>query len=441
MNDCYTLAEPIVALATPHGRSALCILRLSGSNICQRVSTFFSRPSALSSSHNMAYGFFLDAAGNALDEVMACCFYAPRSYTGEDVIELYTHGNMHLVQQMLESLYLQGFRPALPGEFTYRATMLGKMDMLKAEAIHELIVAKSRESAKLALGRLTGQLAALLNPIYAQLIEVSSYLRMHLDYPQDEVEPLPHFDLGSVQQKLNQLLHNSRHLTRWTNGATVVIAGAPNAGKSSLFNLLLQQDRALVSSTPGTTRDYLQAEIQLGGFPISLIDTAGLRDSQDSLESLGIEKTLSLFAGADLILHIVEIGELADLLELAPYQEKVLTVMNKSDLGSIMEGQLAISVLKNEGIEPLIDKILEKLDFSIIAQQNEFLMLGSLRQLELCRKAMAHIDNFVAHQETQDLDMMSFDIHSACGALSTLLGKNLDQEVNIAMFSQFCLGK
>lgn len=441
MSDRYTLGEPIVALATPHGSAALCVLRLSGYDICRKIPQFFSRPQALSQSHQMTYGLLVDQQGQPLDEVMICCFHAPRSYTGEDMIEIYPHGNMYLVEKILQTLFVVGFRLALPGEFTYRATLLGKMDMVKAEAIHELIMAKSNQSAKQALTRLTGRLSALLEPVYAQLIHISSYLRMHLDYPEEEVEPLPNFDLTVMQDQLQDLLRNSRHLKRWQNGATVVIVGPPNAGKSSLFNLLLQQDRALVSSTAGTTRDYLEADIQLEGFPVRIIDTAGLRMNTDEIESLGIQKSLALLEEADLILHMTDIYDVAHLSELQAYQDKVLTVVNKSDLGPCSSEYLTISVLKHEGITELISQILGRLDFAEVGQQNQSLMLGSIRQQQLCEKALTHMNNFVLQQKIHDLDGMSFHIQAACTALSDLLGKNLDQEINTAMFSQFCLGK
>ena len=440
MSARYSLGEPIAALATPHGQSALCILRLSGEGICASAHQFFSAASRLSS-HGMTYGYFLDEEGRAMDEVMVASFPCPRSYTGEDVLEIYAHGNMYLARSLLDRLFRLGYRAALPGEFTYRAVLLGKMDMIKAEAVHELICARSSAGMDHALSRLRGDLSHLLQPIYQRLLEISSFLRMHLDYPEDEIETLPYFDLSLEKERLENLLHHSRNLERWTDGAVVVIAGSPNVGKSSLFNLLLQQDRALVSDVAGTTRDYLEADIQLGGFPIRLIDTAGLHASEDKIEALGIQKSVGLLHKADLIIHVTDIRAEGDLPELTAHQEKVLRVMNKADLGDAPAGHLAISVLRHQGIEELRQHILAMLDFQAVGQGNEALMLGSVRQKKLCTDALEHLCAFMDIQEQGDLDAMAFHMQQAGTALADLLGKNLHDEVNAAMFSGFCLGK
>lgn len=442
MTGRYRLGEPIAALATPHGQSALCILRLSGEGICASAHQFFSAASRLCP-HGMTYGYFLDGEGRVMDEVMVASFPAPRSYTGEDVLEIYAHGNMFLVRTLLDRLFCLGYRAALPGEFTYRAVLSGKMDMIKAEAIHELITARSVRGLDHALSRLKGNLSDLLWPVYQRLLEIASFLRMHLDYPEDEIEVLPCFSLDHEKEQLKKLLHNSRNLEQWIHGALVVIAGRPNVGKSSLFNLLLQQDRALVSNVAGTTRDYLEADIQLDGFPIRLIDTAGLRASKDKIEALGIQKSVDLLHKADLIIHVTDIHSEGDLPELAAHQKKILCVMNKVDLAvsPLPEGVLTISVLRNEGIERLKEQIVNMLDFETVNHGNEALMLGSIRQRELCTRAVQHLSSFADAQAQNDLDVMAFHIQQAGTDLSELLGKNHNDEVNATMFSQFCLGK
>ncbi len=440
MKTRYSLHEPIAALASAHGQSALCVLRLSGRDICAQAHQFFSAADRLRP-HGMTYGYFLDENQQMMDEVMVASFFAPKSYTGEDVLEIYPHGNMHLVQSLLERLFRLGYRAALPGEFTYRAVLLGKMDMIKAEAVHELITAHSSQSAQHALARLKGDLSHLLEPLYQRLLEVASFLRMHLDYPEDEIEALPYFDLSQEKQQLESLLHNSRNLEKWNQGATVVIAGSPNAGKSSLFNLLLQQDRALVSDMAGTTRDYLEAQIQLSGFPIRLIDTAGLHASQDKIESLGIQKSLDLLQQADLIIHLMDIRQMDNLPELAAYKDKVLPVINKADLAPAPEGYLAISVLHQQGIQELSRCILDRLDFEAVGSNHQTLMFGSIRQRDLCARTVQHLLDFMAVQPQGDLDSMAFHIQQAGANMGELLGKNHDDEVNAAMFSQFCLGK
>ncbi|MGL4524961.1 MAG: tRNA uridine-5-carboxymethylaminomethyl(34) synthesis GTPase MnmE [Spirochaetia bacterium] len=441
MSAAYSLGDPIVALATPYAQSALSLLRISGDGVCEIIKAYFSRPQGLVHSHVACCGVFCDLEGQEIDEVMMTTFHAPKSFTGEDVVEICSHGNMRIVAKIFQVLLSAGIRMALPGEFSYRATLLGKMDLVKAEAIHELITAKSELAIKHAFTHLRGHLSLELRKVYSQIENVGAYLRMHLDYPEDEVEPLPEFSLNDSTQILQGLLLNSRNLELWKNGATVVIVGAPNVGKSSLFNLFLEQDRAIVSPIAGTTRDYLEADIELQGVPIRLIDTAGLHETTDGIEQCGIEKSMQLMLNADLILHVIDIGGIGYEPDLQPYQEKVLPVVNKIDLGGSHTYEIAISVTKKQGINTLITEIIQRLDFTQIHDHHQQLMLGSVRQKDLCQKALAQIQAFTHAQQTADLDTMYFHITQGMQALGEILGTHIQQDLITRMFSQFCLGK
>ena len=339
----FSLTDTITALATPPGTSALCIIRVSGSKAIQNVTSVFSSPQRLLSAedHQAVHGYIRDGK-RSVDEVVCLVYRHPHSFTGEDMVEISGHGNPDLANQILR-LLLTSCRLAEPGEFTFRAFMNHKLDLAQAEAVNDLISAQTAKAEKSALNQLQGRLSEQIRYYVDALTECRICFELAIDFADQD---LPEMDLSLTQSRLQDIrsqldiiLRNGRQGRILRDGYTVCLAGAPNVGKSSLFNLFLQTNRALVTPTPGTTRDYLEEWLSLDGFPIRLIDTAGLRETPDGIEQMGMDKTREQLAKADLILYLTDPDTIGTDPLLADYltDPRVLPVLNKTDLLGITE--------------------------------------------------------------------------------------------------------
>ena len=302
----YTPEEPIAAIATALAPAALGIVRASGKNCIELFSKIFSRPKAL-----------LEAAGNTIvygwipniDEVLVSVFRAPKSFTGEDMIEISCHGGVHVVQAVYNLLLKSGFRAAEKGEFTFRAYINGKADLTKAEAVREIIDSKTDESQSRAAGRLAGNLYEAIDGVKKHIVDTLAAIEVEIEYPEDEETIADSFDsseLKKAEKTLSELADSWKSEKIYQDGARVVLCGRTNAGKSSLFNALLKEDRAIVSDIEGTTRDFIESWIDFSGIPARLFDTAGLRETSDAIEAVGVERTRDLSEEADLILYLVD---------------------------------------------------------------------------------------------------------------------------------------
>jgi tRNA modification GTPase len=438
----YAVDTPIIALATPYGRSAIAAIRLSGTGSIRLFAKFFSGGERLTAAAKMVYGHITDENHNVLDEVMAVPFFAPRSYTGEEAVEIYGHGNMLLTESIIRLFLRNGFRHALPGEFTYRAFLHGKLDLTQAEAVHELIESAGEQAARAALTRLEGRLSLKINTLYQNSLTILAHLNAHLDYPDEETEALPLFNVDNDLAVLQQLVSSYNTSRLMQEGAVVVIAGIPNVGKSSLFNLLLNYDRAIVSPVAGATRDYIEAGFTLEGIPIRLTDTAGLRVTNDTLEQIGVDKSRKLLEEADIIIYLTDAANPVITEELANYHDKSIFVANKCDKSPPPEGYIAISVLKEEGINQLTTALLQKLNLADPQSRKEAALLGSARQQELCLEALKALENFkMLLNADGDISELAYYMKNMSRALAAVLGKNADKEAMDTMFSTFCLGK
>ena len=303
---------PIVALATPEGRSALAIIRTSGEAAIDIVARCFSRPEALlgAAGYEAVHGWIIDPLSNErIDEVMALVYKAPHSFTGENAVEILCHGSAAVVRRILDLLYMQGFSPALQGEFSFRAFIEGKTDLVRAEAINELSLAFCEAARHDALSRLSGVLSKRLKELRSMMLDVLADIDARLDYSEDEgPEEIEHWPMiiSQVQGALAELIKSYPGGKLRQEGLLVVIAGRPNAGKSSLFNLLVREERAIVSEEPGTTRDWLESWITIGGLAVRLVDTAGLRDSKNEIEIEGVRRAKAMLDKADVILYLVD---------------------------------------------------------------------------------------------------------------------------------------
>ena len=459
----YNTDDCIIALATPLAMSALAVIRISGEGCIDVAAPLFQNPQALITEKQKGEGgriihnWIIDPnAGEKIDEITLAAYTGGRGYTGEEAMELFVHGSLPGIQRILDVFRRQGFRQASPGEFTFRAYLHKKMDLTRAEAVHELITAKSKEAQNLALNRLSGAVEKKIQEILNSLVEITAKIEVYLDYPEDELRdgnesgeaPLKGEDLKKIRNNLEQLLSSFRVGKIYQEGVPVAIAGRTNAGKSSLFNLFLREDRSIVSEYHGTTRDYLDSWISIRGVPVHLYDTAGLRASEDQVEKEGIRRTEELLHQVFLVLYLVDASIGFSPEEEAQFMEKRedpkwIFLWNKTDIGehAAPKGSLPVSVTQGEGFKELEGKILERIFGNESAPAGQ-VVIDSERQkdlLEEARRAILHAEEGAA--ENQPLDLIALDIREALDLLGQILGEVTTEDILSAMFSRFCVGK
>lgn len=436
--DAYTTDEPIYALATPYAPSAIAVVRTSGDNAIEMISRAFSGAKRLLSAQNatLVHGRLRDASGSDVDEVVLAVYRKGHGYTGEEAVEINAHGSLRGLDRIFRLLEELGFRKAKKGEFTYRAFMHGRLDLTQAEAVEELISAKSESVQAAALDRLEGSLKKKLQDIRRRLLMMSASLEVQLDYAEDEILEdwvMPTEELDAIISELSRIRATYDASALWREGAKVVLAGETNAGKSSLFNLLTKEERAIVSPVRGTTRDYLEADTMIHGIPVRLYDTAGLRESDDEIEMEGIRRSERLIREADLVLYLVAPGDSEEVL----WDTPTITVRTKSDL-SRGEG-LSVSVKSGEGLDELLDEIKRRLtegrgDFS------SSVIIDSERQKDALDRLLSQLEFLVSHGD-ESYDIIALFFQSALSVLGEITGEVTSEELLDTLFSNFCLGK
>ncbi|GHU58303.1 tRNA modification GTPase MnmE [Spirochaetia bacterium] len=481
----YGDIDPIFALATPPAESALALIRVSGVHALDLLAVVFSRPGKLleAPGNTIVHGWVM-AAGEKLDEVLISVYRAPRSYTGEEGADISCHGGMAAVKAILGALKTAGFRDALPGEFTFRAFMNGKLDLTRAESVMELVAAKTDRGREHAVGRLAGGLEQEIAAIKTQLVQVLAGTELYLDYSEDELGAVsdrvtaaanaaiddetagrlpdrPFVEAALV--RLRALAASYRMERLYAKGALAVIAGRPNAGKSSLFNLLLKEDRSIVTDIPGTTRDWIEAWISLGGIPIRLIDTAGLHDSEDPVERLGMARSRELLQQADIILYIIDgtegiTGEDRRFLAQNDASAPLIPIWNKADispLGSDTYAEitpLRISAKTGEGLPSLTTAIIAQLETAYGGSGTSDSMgletgrsstgIGTARQKELIDRAIAALEDALdLADQGEPLDLIAPLLREGVNSLGEITGEVSTADILEAMFSRFCVGK
>ncbi len=445
------LRDNIVAIATPLGRGGLGTVRLSGTharNIAEKILRFSAPPRWRSWSSQLAE--LLDADGAIIDQVVVAFFEAPRSYTAEDVIEITCHGAPVVLRLCLERAVAAGARLAEPGEFTLRAYANGRIDLPQAEAIRELIDATNLYQARVAAQQMEGSVSRRIAPIKEQLLELISLLEAGIDFAEDDISVAPPEEilrrLTPVQRAIQTLLASFATGKLVFQGFTLAIAGRPNVGKSSLFNRLLEQDRAIVTDIPGTTRDTVSEATSLAGIPLKLVDTAGIRQGLDLVENLGIERSYQAMADADLTLLVVDLSqpftEEDDLLIEKLQDRKPLLVGNKSDLAAARDGDfLPVSALTGEGIDDLRRAILQRLAPEGLAAP-ESGSITSIRHEALLREASEALTN--AHRAVEfqiPHEMLLLDLYAALRPIDAITGATTADDILNRIFSTFCIGK
>lgn len=435
--------DTIAAVATPAGRGGIGIVRVSGPRVPQVAQALIG---GLPRPRLAALRSFCDARGRQLDRGIALYFPAPHSYTGEPVLELHGHGGPTVLQSVLAACLGAGARMARPGEFTERAFLEGKLDLVQAEAVADLIDAASREAAQSALRSLSGEFSEAIGDVVSALIELRALTEAMLDFPEEDLETLHRQDvaarLAAIRDALSSLLGRSRQGRLLGDGIHVAIAGRPNVGKSSLLNRLAGEDRAIVASVPGTTRDAVREPIVLEGVPLLLVDTAGLRASQDEIERLGMERTRREMAQANLVLIVHVAGERLEPLPGIPPTAARIDVFNKIDLapgfvpGSTGSRTVAVSAKTGMGMDELRAAILEVAGWRATGETS---FLARERHLRALERASGHL--LAASAASLAWEFLAEELRLAQLALGEITGQVTADELLGRIFARFCIGK
>lgn len=459
------MGDTIAAVATPMARGAIGILRLSGPEAVRAASAVFKSVSGRAleeyEGRRLVYGTLYDREGNAIDQVLATYTRGPGSYTGEDTAELQCHGSPAVLTLGLEALFAQGVRQAGPGEFTRRAFLNGRLDLTQAEAVADLIDAETASAVRQAAGQLSGALGRRVAAVYDALTDLTAHFCAVLDYPDEDIDPFRaetmERALSQAQRELSALLATYGRGRQLVHGVPCAIVGRPNAGKSSLLNALVGYDRAIVTDIPGTTRDTVEESVLCGGVELRLIDTAGIRETDDTVEQMGVERSRRAVAEADLVLVVVDISEIPTLehdetLRLARASGKpFVVVFSKLDLykppahvtvpgtGGDPAGAVYLSAVTGEGLQVLEDTVAGLFpqgsapDGSILTnQRQEDAARRALDAVERAREALA--SGFTP-------DAILTDAEEALDALGELTGRTAREEIVSGIFSRFCVGK
>lgn len=448
------MSDTICAIATARGVGAISIIRVSGPEAIATVAKIFDGKDLTKvKSHTIHYGHII-SQNEIIDEVLVSIMKAPKTYTTEDVVEINTHGGIAPTKKVLEILLENGLRLAEPGEFTKRAFLNGRLDLTEAEAVEELINSETDLERKLALNTINGKISKKIKKVRDIIIDLIANIEVNIDFPEYEdalqitLDNLPP-KLNEIKRELESLLEESKVGTLISQGIKVAIVGKPNVGKSSLLNTLLKENKAIVTDIAGTTRDIVEGEIELKGIRLKFIDTAGIRNTTDVVEKIGVDKSLTMIDEADLVIHVLNNNEEyteEDAQINAKLQNKVhITYVNKNDLPAKLKIENSHVIYGNtltlEGIEPLKNKIIELFDLDKINTSN-IEVISSIRVINLIKEALNSINNALNNvAQNIPVDMLAIDIKHAWDLLGEITGETYQDELLDTLFSKFCLGK
>lgn len=455
--------DTIIALATPPGVGAIGVIRLSGPDAFRIAdSVFHGKELGAQPSHTIHFGTIRDEEGRVLDEVLASVFRGPNSYTGEDVVEISCHGSHYILQEVMALLLRKGAGLAKPGEFTLRAFLNGRMDLSQAEAVADLIASESASAHAVAMQQMRGGFSNEIKQLRQQLIDFAALIELELDFGEEDVEFANRDDLKALIHRIlslmDALLRSFQLGNAIKNGVSTVIAGRPNAGKSTLLNALLNEERAIVSDIAGTTRDTIEETLHIGGVAFRIIDTAGIREAQDAIEAIGVAKTMEKVRQSAVLVYVFDVirsspEELrGDLAQLAHPDTKLLVVANKMDLNPYTtyeqyaneyfnsDAWVPVSALNQMNIEFLKEKLLNavlggdlNLEHTVVANTRHYEAL--LKASESLRDALHAIDTGVTG------DFIAMDIRRALTFLGEITGEINTEDLLDSIFSRFCIGK
>ncbi len=448
------MEDTIVAISTTTGIGAISIIRLSGIDALEIVSKVFTKDLTKVKSHTIHYGFIKDKE-EKIDEVLVSIMKAPKTFTREDVVEINCHGGIAVTNKVLEVLLKSGARLAEPGEFTKRAFLNGRIDLLEAEATMDLISSQSDKARKMALNTLTGETSNLIKDLRSELIQIISNIEVNIDYPEyEDIEFLTNDkilpSIKSFKQKLEEILRKSNDTRLIKEGINVAIIGRPNVGKSSLLNSLIEEEKAIVTNIPGTTRDIVEGKIILDGILLNIIDTAGIRNTNDIVEKIGVEKSIQMIEKSDLVLFMLNNND-----KLSTEEKELLTkikekkhiiIINKIDLEAILDKTLLdnyieISAKNNTNINKIKDEIKKLFSLGEL-QSNNMTYLSNARSISLLNEAINNIDESIKEIDNDSpIDIVELNLKEAWNSLGEVIGETYKDELLDELFSRFCLGK
>lgn len=457
------LSDTIAAVSTALGEGGIAIIRVSGPEAISQVAPLFRSRISLNEveSHTVHYGHIVSPSdGDNIEEVLVTVMKAPRSFTTEDVVEISAHGGVISVRRVMDLLLQQDIRLAEPGEFTKRAFLNGRIDLSQAEAVIDLIRSKSDRAFSMALKQVSGSLSQRIHNLRQSLIETLAHIEVNIDYPEHDVESLTSEFIKTKSREgmdgINKLLKTANEGKILREGITTAIIGRPNVGKSSLLNALARDNKAIVTDIPGTTRDVIEEYVTINNIPLKLLDTAGIRETMDVVEKIGVERSRVAFNEADLILLVLNANEPLHEDELALMEQisgrQVLVIMNKMDLPSKLDQDVLhryfeqtnivpMSVIEEEGLDKLEDAI-STLFFGGKLESGDLTYVSNVRHIALLKKAYQSLqDAYDAAEMLVPIDMIQIDVRLAWEQLGEIVGDTAADSLLDQIFSQFCLGK
>lgn len=447
--------DTICAISTSIGIGAISIVRITGPEAIDIVDKVFSGDLKNKETHTIHYGHIIDN-GNVIDEVLVMLMRSPKTYTTEDTVEINCHGGISTTGKILEILINNGARLAEPGEFTKRAFLNGRINLLEAESVNDLIVAKTDAARTLAINNVGGKLTEKIRELREKIVKILSNIEVNIDYPEytDELEvthELMNKYLGEITKDLDNLVSGAKNGRLIKNGVNIAIIGKPNVGKSSILNYLLDEDKAIVTNIPGTTRDIVEGTITLNGVALNFIDTAGIRETDDVVEKIGVDKSKSVASSADIIIYVLNNNE-----EISPEEletmgnldsKKTIIFVNKSDLeqkinlGNISREIILGNTVSDNGLDNLLVAIKNKLNLDSIVNK-DMSYLSNIREITLVNKASVALNSAnKSLEEGLPIDVIEIDLKRAWEYLGEIIGDAYEDELVDNIFSNFCLGK
>ena len=452
--------DTICAISTSQGVGAIAIIRVSGEEAIEIVNKIFKGKDLTQvESHTINYGHIIDKEEKVIDEVLVSVMKSPKTFTTENIVEINTHGGIASTNKVLEELLINGCRLAEPGEFTKRAFLNGRIDLIEAEAVMDMINAKTNTQRKLAANQITGKVSNLINELRDDMIQIISNINVNIDYPEyDDIDIITDEILipkiQKLKKRIQKILKESEEGKIIKDGIKTSIVGRPNVGKSSLLNALLEEEKAIVTDIAGTTRDIVEGQININGIVLNMIDTAGIRNTEDIIESIGVEKSKQMIKESDLVLFVLNNNEkLTDDVKeiLKEVKEKnYIVLINKTDLEKKLNIEdldidksniIYMSIKDNQGIEELKEKIIEMFNISQIETKDPTYLSNtrSIGILKECLKSIESIEQGLA--EERPIDMIELDIKAIWEKLGEINGTSYEEELLDEMFNRFCLGK
>ena len=447
--------DTICAISTSIGIGAISIVRITGPEAIDIVDKVFSGTLKDKETHTIHYGHIIDN-GNVIDEVLVMLMKAPKTYTTEDTVEINCHGGISTTQKILEILINNGARLAEPGEFTKRAFLNGRINLLEAESVNDLIVAKTDAARILAINNVDGKLTKKIKELREKIVKILSNIEVNIDYPEytDELEvthELMNKYLSEINKDLDILVSGAKNGRLIKNGVNIAIIGKPNVGKSSILNYLLDEDKAIVTNIPGTTRDIVEGTITLNGVALNFIDTAGIRETDDIVEKIGVDKSKSVASSADIIIYVLNNNEEISSEELENMgnldSKKTIIFVNKSDLeqkinlGNISREIILGNTVSDNGLDNLLVAIKNKLNLDSIVNK-DMSYLSNIREITLVNKANDALNSAnKSLEEGLPIDVIEIDLKRAWEYLGEIIGEAYEDELVDNIFSNFCLGK